>query len=101
MSWLPDYPDFRDYTVEQDNISAKLKQLGQKDSVRGMLRKIGVTGTPKTSLPAAIDLRSLCSPIEDQDMLGSCTAHASVGLVEYFEKRASGKYLDASRLFLY
>jgi C1A family cysteine protease len=101
MGWLPDYPDFRDYTIEQDNISAKLKQLGQNDSVHGMLKKIGVTGTMKSSLPAAIDLRTWCSPIEDQDTLGSCTAHAGVGLVEYFEKRASGKYLDASRLFLY
>ena len=101
MGWLPDYPDFRDYTIEQDNISAKLKQLGQKDSVHGMLKKIGVAGAPKSSFPATIDLRTWCSPIEDQDMLGSCTAHAGVGLVEYFEKRASGKYLDASRLFLY
>jgi C1A family cysteine protease len=101
MGWLPDYPDFRDYTIEQDNISAKLKQLGQRDSVRGMLKKVGVTGSPRSSLPVAIDLRTWCSPIEDQDTLGSCTAHAGVGLVEYFEKRTSGKYLDASRLFLY
>jgi C1A family cysteine protease len=33
--------------------------------------------------------------------LGSCTANAGVGLVEYFERRASGKHLDASRLFPY
>ena len=38
---------------------------------------------------------------EDQGSLGSCTAHAGVGMVEYFEKRAFGKYVDASRLFLY
>ncbi|HEX9317742.1 MAG TPA: C1 family peptidase, partial [Nitrososphaeraceae archaeon] len=42
-----------------------------------------------------------CSPIEDQKSLGSCTANAGVGMVEYFEKRADGKYIDASRLFLY
>jgi C1A family cysteine protease len=39
--------------------------------------------------------------VEDQGNLGSCTAHAGVGLLEYFERRAFGKYLDASRLFLY
>jgi len=33
--------------------------------------------------------------------LGSCTANAGVGLVEYFEHRAFGTHLDASRLFLY
>jgi C1A family cysteine protease len=39
--------------------------------------------------------------MEDQKTIGSCTAHAGVGLVEYFERRAFGKHLDASRLFLY
>ncbi|MCZ8129591.1 MAG: cysteine protease [Microcystis sp. LE19-114.1B] len=48
-----------------------------------------------------MDLRPWCSPIEDQKTIGSCTAHAGVGLVEYFERRAFGKHLDASRLFLY
>jgi C1A family cysteine protease len=33
--------------------------------------------------------------------LGSCTANAAVGVVEYFERRAYGKYIDASRLFVY
>jgi C1A family cysteine protease len=41
------------------------------------------------------------SPVEDQEDLGSCTANAGVGLVEYFERRAFGKHIDASRLFLY
>lgn len=53
------------------------------------------------SLPASVDLREWCSPIEDQGTMQSCTAHAAITLVEYFQKRASGKYLDASRLFLY
>ncbi|OGP82032.1 MAG: cysteine protease [Deltaproteobacteria bacterium RBG_16_54_11] len=101
LGWLPDYPDFRDYTMEQDNISHKLKQLGQKDSVKGMLKKIGVSKSSQLQLPGAVDLRAWCSPIEDQDKLGSCTAHAGVGIVEYFERRAFNKHIDASRLFLY
>ena len=101
LGWLPDYPDFRDYTIEQDNVSLKLKQFGQKDSVKGMLRKIGVSKPTSLELPVDVDLRGWCSPIEDQDKLGSCTAHAGVGIVEYFERRAFGKHIDASRLFLY
>jgi C1A family cysteine protease len=52
-------------------------------------------------LPVSVDLREWCSPIENQGAINSCTAHAAITLVEYFQKRASGKYLDASRLFLY
>lgn len=88
MGWLPDYPDFRDYTVEED-------------SVKAMLTKAGMAKSAKASLPASVDLRTWCSPIENQLSLGSCTAHAGVGIVEYFERRAFGKHIDASRLFLY
>jgi len=49
----------------------------------------------------SVDLREWCSPIKDQLQLGSCTAHAGVGIIEYYEKKAFGKYIDASRLFLY
>ena len=66
-----------------------------------MLSKVGVAKRPKTSLPDSVDLKEWCSPIEDQGELGSCTAQAGVALVEYFERRAFGKHLDASRLFLY
>ena len=101
MGWLPDYPDFRDYTAETNTVSAKLKMAGQTDSIKTMLKKVGVAKakTPLKTLTA--DLRPWCSPIENQGSLGSCTANAGVGMVEYFEKRAFGKYIDASRLFLY
>jgi C1A family cysteine protease len=46
-------------------------------------------------------LRRWCSPIEDQGQLGSCTANAGVALLEYYQRRAFGKHLDGSRLFLY
>jgi len=101
MGWLPDYPDIRDHTFENNEVPQKLTDLGQKDSVKKMLRKVGVAETAKVSLPASVDLRSWCSPIEDQGAIGSCTANAGAGVVEYFERRAYGKHLDASRLFLY
>jgi len=88
MGWLPDYPDFRDYTVEQV-------------SMKAMLTKAGAAVRRKVSLPTSADLRAWCSPIENQGSLGSCTANAGVGMVEYFERRAFGKHIDASRLFLY
>ena len=41
------------------------------------------------------------SPVEDQRSVGSCTANAAVGVVEYYERRAFKKHIDASWLFLY
>lgn len=87
MGWRPDIPDLRDYTFEHDNIKPMLEKIGIVESVK--------------KLPATIDLRVWCSPVEDQKNLGSCTANAGVGLVEYFERKAFGKHMDASRLFLY
>jgi C1A family cysteine protease len=99
FGWLPDYPDIRDVTAETERVPARLRSLGQP-SVKTMLSRVGASSTPSTLAPT-VDLRSWCSPIEDQKNIGSCTAHAGVGLVEYFERRAYGRHLDASRLFLY
>jgi C1A family cysteine protease len=100
MGWLRDNPDFRDYDVEHDKVAEQLKLLGQTVSVKGMLAEAGVAD-PAAGLPAKYDVKRWCSPIEDQENLGSCTAQAGVALVEYFENRAHNTHLDASRLFLY
>ena len=101
MGWLPDYPDFRDYTVEKDEIASRLMRLGQKESVKAMLKKVSVVEPSRRTVPTSVDLREWCPAVENQGALGSCTANAGVGLVEYFERRAFGKHVDASRLFLY
>ncbi len=101
MGWLPDYPEFRDYTVDKEEVSPRLIRLGQRDSVKAMLTKVGITEPEKLSIPISIDLRRWCPPVEHQGALGSCTANAGVGLVEYYERRAFGRHIDASRLFLY
>jgi len=88
MGWLRDLPDFRDYTAEDDTIKPQLETIGAADA-------------EAVSLPTTVDLRPYCSPIENQGSLGSCTANATVGLVEYFERRSHGRFIDASRLFLY
>ena len=101
MGWLPDYPDIRDHHIDHDAVSNSLKTKGQRDSIKAMLKQIGVQDASKLDPPATMDLREWCSPIENQGALGSCTANAGVGLVEYFERRAFGNYTDCSRLFLY
>jgi C1A family cysteine protease len=100
FGWLRDLPSIADYTVQAASISPKLQAQGQRKSIRAMLSEVGA-GSPATSTPSAVDLRQWCSPIEDQGALGSCTAHAGMGLIEYYERRAFGKYIDGSRLFLY
>jgi C1A family cysteine protease len=90
FGWLRDLPDVRDYTPEQEAVAPL---LAATPAPRG-------AADPAT-LPKAVDLRAWFSPVEDQGQLGSCTANAGVGLVEYFERRAFGKHIDASRLFLY
>lgn len=74
--WLPDIPDRRDYLY-------------------GALRKV------PERLPAKTDLRPLCSPVEDQKALGSCTANALVGALEFLMRKDKAKFADMSRLFIY
>jgi C1A family cysteine protease len=88
MGWLRDLPDFRDYTIDDETVKPQLEAIGAADP-------------EAVSTPASIDLRPYCSPIEDQGSIGSCTANAAAGLVEYFERRAHGRHIDASRLFIY
>ena len=88
MGWRPDLPDIRDYTTEEPQVE---KLLAKSKPLKAVAQ----------AAPASVDLRAWCSPIEDQGNLGSCTANAGVGLLEYYERRAFGKHLDGSRLFLY
>jgi C1A family cysteine protease len=88
MGWERDLPDFRDFRAEAPEVEK-------------VLAKSALLKAIKKGLPTSVNLRKWCSPVEDQGELGSCTANAGVGLLEYFERRAFGKHLDASRLFLY
>jgi C1A family cysteine protease len=46
-------------------------------------------------------MRSKCSPVEDQGQLGSCTANALVGALEFLELKDGAQFVYLSRLFLY
>jgi C1A family cysteine protease len=107
MGWIPDVPNVSDYDEAHPEVAPLLKKtkLAQAHShANGGGRAGRSSGAAAATAPAlapAVDLRQYFSPIEDQGQLGSCTANAAVGLVEYYEKRASGRFLDASRLFVY
>jgi len=74
--WVPDLPDHRDYLYSA-------------------LRPV-----PR-ALPRRVDLRPHCSKIEDQGTLGSCTANALAGALEFLEMRDKVHFADLSRLFIY
>jgi len=74
--WVPDRPDQRD-------------------------RLYAAIAAPPKRLPAKVDLRAGCSPVENQGQLGSCTANALVGNLEFLEKKSGRTVTDLSRLFIY
>ncbi|MEI6631886.1 MAG: C1 family peptidase [bacterium] len=73
--WIPDIPDQRDY------LYSAIK--------------------PKVRLPKEADLRKYCSSVEEQGRLGSCTACALAGNLEFLDNKPDASYLDVSRLFIY
>jgi C1A family cysteine protease len=74
-NWHPDRPDHRD--------------LLYRDT------------PPVVTLPQAVDLRPMCSPVVDQGRLGSCTANALAGHLEFLEKKYGHDARSVSRLFIY
>ncbi len=88
LGWQPDLPDFRDFTPQTKKVNVSLKKTS------ALKKRTAKTGKSN-------DLSGFFSDVEDQGRIGSCTAQAGVGLLEYFERRAFGRHIDASRLFLY
>jgi C1A family cysteine protease len=88
MGWLPELPSIKDFTPGHEEI-------------KPLLERAEVATPEEVSTPGSVDLREWFPEIEDQGQIGSCTANAGVALVEYFERKAFGNHIDASRLFLY
>lgn len=74
--WVPDRPDYRD-------------------------KLYSAIAAPPKKLPAKVDLRPGCSAVENQGSLGSCTANALVGNMEYLSMKAGHPKTNLSRLFIY
>jgi C1A family cysteine protease len=74
--WVPDLPDQRDHLYA---------------AAPAILSK----------LPPKKDLRSGCPPVYDQGQLGSCTANAIAGAVQFDLKKQKLNVFAPSRLFIY
>jgi C1A family cysteine protease len=75
FGWIPDIPDQRDYLYQV---------------IKPVIR-----------LPKEVDLRNFCSSVENQGRLGSCTANALAGNIEFLDNKPDSIYKDISRLFIY
>lgn len=75
--WIPDLPDRRD-------------------------RVFAAAPATLAALPPRIDLRGQCPPVYDQGALGSCTANAIAGALQFDEiKQGAADAFTPSRLFIY
>jgi C1A family cysteine protease len=102
MGWMKDYPDMRDFAPTLEQQPAKLLANEGTETVKTLLKKVGIDHKKAVkAAPSKVDLRQWCSQVENQGALGSCTAHAAMGVLEYYQRRAYGKHVDGSRLFLY
>jgi C1A family cysteine protease len=74
--WVPDLPDQRDFMYAAPAPYA-------------------------ANTPPSIDLSKKCPPPYDQGQLGSCTANAIAGAIEFDQIKANLKEFTPSRLFIY
>ncbi|HLN28193.1 MAG TPA: C1 family peptidase [Gemmataceae bacterium] len=73
--WIPDLPDQRDFTY--------------------------AVSAPVANIPSSVDLRDKCPPVYDQGQLGSCTANAIAGALEFEMMKQGLNAFIPSRLFIY
>lgn len=84
--YIPDLVDPRDQTPDHPQIASLLGPIPP---------------VARELLPPSVDLRKWCPPIVDQEHVNACTANAAAGLIGFFENKAFGTSLAASRLFIY
>ena len=88
FGYIPDIPAVEDFNV--NNIETNL-----------LPKNLLGAGSSPIELPRKVDNRKWCSPVDDQGELGCCGPDAAISMFEYMEKKAFGKFVDASRLFTY
>lgn len=66
-------------------------------------RDLKYQAAPAYTLPFKVDLRPRFKPVpvEDQGAIGSCTAQALIGAMEYLNAQGDRPHVDFSRLFVY
>src|SRR5271166_378517 len=73
--WRPDLPDQRDFLFRASRLTAPL--------------------------PSKVDLHAAFPPVYDQGNLGSCTANAIAGAIDFERHKQKLPFLSPSRLFIY
>jgi C1A family cysteine protease len=76
FGWVPDLPDQRDYLYAAPHPF-------------------------QSNTPPRVDLRAQCPPVYDQGQLGSCTANAIAGAIEFDQIKGQQPEFTPSRLFIY
>ncbi len=88
LGWQPDLPDPRDYGPSHE-------------AVQALFARMKTSSRQDDDMPPSIDLRDGFSNVRDQRGLDSSTAHACLGLIEYFQRRAGGRLEGGSARFIY
>jgi C1A family cysteine protease len=76
FGWIPDLPDQRDFLY-------------------------AAPAPFQSNFPPKVDLSNDCPPVYDQGQLGSCTANAIAGAIEFDQKKAHLTEFIPARLFIY
>lgn len=76
FGWIPDLPDQRDFLY-------------------------AAPAPFQSNFPPKMDLTKDCPPVYDQGQLGSCTANAIAGAIEFDQKKAQLTEFTPARLFIY
>ena len=79
LGWVPDVLDIRDLTYSLEVYPDERQE----------------------NLPDAVDLSSKCPSVYDQGQLGSCTANAIAGAMEFEQMKQNLTVYPPSRLFIY
>ncbi len=84
LGWQPDLPDPLDYNVGCEKVAEMLGGL-----------------PPCKARPERVDWREYCDEITDQQWLRASSVHACLGLIQYFERRATGNLIEPSPMFVF
>src|SRR4051812_39036417 len=88
LGWQKSLPDFRDFSLESPEVRAMLDRLAPLP--------------PSTEEVAETEsLVSYFPEVDDQQQINSSPAQACVDLVQYFDRRALGRTVKLSKLFVY
>jgi C1A family cysteine protease len=88
LGWQKSLPDFRDYSLESSE-------------VRAMMERLSSAPSSIHDIPESESLASYFPEVDDQLQINSSPAQACVDLVQYFDRRALGRTVKLSKLFVY